>query len=240
MLKPLNTLQMPKYKITDIFFDLDHTLWDFDANSALAFDKLIAKHKLPVSLSDFLEIYEPINSQYWVDYAKGTKTKDEVKFNRLRDTFKSLNIDVSQELIEVLADEYLDFLKKESILMDGTIEILDYLKPKYRLHILTNGFAEVQSDKMRHSGIEDYFDLMITSEEIGKLKPHPDVFRHALQQAGVFAHNTYMIGDNLKSDILGAKNMGMHVVHYDPENKSDIDKKIIPRISHLAALKEIL
>ena len=231
---------MPKFKITDIFFDLDHTLWDFEANSAQAFDKLIVKHQLPVSLSAFLEVYEPINKQYWEDYAQGKKTKNEVKYNRLIDTFEALNIDVSQELIEVLATEYLDFLKKESILMDGTMEILDYLKPKYRLHILTNGFAEVQSDKMCHSGIENYFDLMITSEEIGKLKPHPEVFQHALQQAGVFAHNTYMIGDNLKSDILGAKNMGMYVVHYDPESRSDIDKKIIPRISHLRELKEIL
>jgi len=231
---------MPKFKITDIFFDLDHTLWDFDANSAKAFDKLIAKHALPVGLSAFLEIYEPINRQYWADYANGIKTKKEVKFNRLIDTFDALNIDINQELIEVLAGDYLDFLKEEHILMDGTIEILDYLKDKYRLHILTNGFAEVQSDKMRHSGISAYFDLMITSEEIGKLKPHPEVFRHALQKAGVFAHNTYMIGDNFKSDILGAKNMGMYVVHYDPENQSDTDKKIIPRISHLLELKEIL
>jgi putative hydrolase of the HAD superfamily len=167
---------MLKNDITDIFFDLDHTLWDFETNSNKAFEKLLDKHQMPVSIKHFLEVYEPINYQYWVDYAKGLKTKDEVKYNRLKDTFKALNVDVTNELIEILANEYLDFLKKESALMPGTVEILDYLKGKYRLHILTNGFLEVQADKMTNSGIAHYFEHVITSESVGKLKPHPEVF----------------------------------------------------------------
>ncbi len=231
---------MLKTKITDIFFDLDHTLWDFEANSKRAFEKLLKKHQIPVQINDFLKIYEPVNREYWEQYAKQQKTKTEVKYNRLTDTFKALNIDISQQLIEILADEYLDFLKRESILMDGALGILDYLKNKYRLHILTNGFIEVQTDKMQYSGLEPYFETMITTEETGKLKPHPDVFNYALQKAGTFAHKSYMIGDNFQSDILGARNVGMHAIHFDPEGKNDIDFKIIPKVKHLLEIKEIL
>ncbi len=231
---------MLKSKITDIFFDLDHTLWDFEANSKLAFEKLLKKHQIPVHIDDYLKVYEPINRQYWEAYAKQQKNKAEVKYGRLTDTFKALNIEVSQPLIEKLANEYLDFLKKERILMDGALELLGYLKGRYRLHILTNGFTEVQSDKMQHSGLESYFELMITSEETGKLKPHPDVFNYALHKAETFAHKSYMIGDNFQSDVLGARNVGMHAIHFDPDNTSDVDFKIIPKVKHLLEIKEIL
>ncbi len=231
---------MLKMRITDIFFDLDHTLWDFEANSKRAFEKLLRKHQIPVEIDSFLNIYEPINRDYWEQYAKRQKTKTEVKYDRLTDTFKALNVDVSPQMIKVLADEYLDFLKRESILIGGAVEILEYLKDKYRLHILTNGFTEVQTDKLRYSGLEPYFDLMITSEETGKLKPHPGVFKYALKKAGTFAHKSYMIGDNFQSDILGARNVGMHAIHFDPEGTNDVDSKIIPKVKHLLEIKEIL
>jgi len=208
---------MLKTQITDIFFDLDHTLWDFDTNSNKAYEKLLAKYNIPLDIATFTAVYEPINTQYWEDYSKGLKTKEEVKYNRLRDTFAHFdNLSITDDLIKKIAEEYLDYLKDETALMEGTIEILDYLKDKYRLHILTNGFKEIQYDKMKNSGIAHYFDYTITSEEAGQLKPHPDVFRHALQKAGTFAHTSFMIGDNFKSDVLGARNVGMHAIHFDP------------------------
>ncbi len=231
---------MLKTRITDIFFDLDHTLWDFEANSKHAFEKLLRKHQIPVEIDSFLNVYEPINRDYWEQYAKRQKTKTEVKYDRLTDTFKSLNVDVSPQMIKVLADEYLYFLKRESILMDGAVEILEYLIDKYRLHILTNGFTEVQTDKLRYSGLTSYFELLITSEETGKLKPHPEVFKYALKKAGTFAHKSYMIGDNFQSDVLGARNVGMHAIHFDPEGTNDVDFKIIPKVKHLLEIKEIL
>ncbi len=231
MLKPI---------ITDIFFDLDHTLWDFEKNSKSAFEKLLIKHGIPVSIEQFLEVYIPINHQYWEDYAKQIKTKEEVKFDRLIDTFKALDINVPKELIPILADEYLELLKQEKHLIDGSIEILDYLKDKYRLHILTNGFIEIQRDKMANSGILPYFKEIISSEEAGKQKPHPEVFNYALQKAGAFAHQSFMIGDNFKSDILGARNVGMHAIHFDPFEQSNVDFKIIPKVKHLLELKKIL
>jgi len=231
---------MIQNKITDIFFDLDHTLWDFETNSKLAFEKLLKKHQIPVEIDAYITVYEPINHQYWQDYARGLKTKNEVKYKRLTDTFKALGIDVKDALIKILADEYLDFLKKENTLMEGAVEILDYLRNKYRLHILTNGFTEVQTEKMQNSGIAHYFEHLITSEETGKLKPHPEVFKHALQIAGSFAHKSYMIGDNFQSDVLGARNVGMHAIHYDPLGQSEVDDKIIPKVKHLIEIKEIL
>jgi len=231
---------MNQVQITDIFFDLDHTLWDFETNSKLAFEKLLLQHSLPVDIDDFIKIYEPVNHRYWEEYAKGLKTKNEVKYNRLIDTFKLLNMEVSESMIQVLAEGYLDFLKKENTLMEGTIEILDYLKNKYKLHILTNGFTEVQTEKMENSGIAGYFDFLITSEETGKLKPHPDVFKYALQTAGTYAHKSYMIGDNFQSDVLGARNVGMHAIHFDPLGKNDVDFKIIPKVKKLIEIKEIL
>ncbi len=231
---------MLKTNITDIFIDLDHTLWDFDTNSKSAFEKLLKKHQIPIHINTFLEIYEPVNRQYWEQYSKQQKTKTEVKFGRLTDTFKILKIDISRQIIEVMAVDYLDFLKRESVLMDGAIELLDYLKNKYRLHILTNGFVEVQSDKIRFSGLDSYFEHLITSEATGKLKPHPDIFKYALQKAGTFAHQSYMIGDNFQSDVLGARNVGMHAIHFDPDETSEVDFMIIPKVKHLSEIKEIL
>ncbi len=231
---------MYKAKITDIFIDLDHTLWDFETNSKKAFEKLLNKHQIPVDINDFAEVYEPINQQYWEAYSKGIKTKEEVKYDRLIDTFKSLNISISKEMIHLIAHEYLELLKTEKKLLDGAKELLEYLKEKYRLHILTNGFKEIQKEKMQHSGIAHYFENIITSEETGKQKPHPDVFKYALQKAETFAHQSYMIGDNFKSDVLGARNVGMYAIHYDPMGLNNVDYKIIPKVRHLSEIKNIL
>ncbi len=231
---------MLKSTITDIFFDLDHTLWDFQINSDIAFGQLLQKHQLPFDLQEFLNVYEPINQQYWIEYAQQKRTKEEVKYGRLTDTFKQLNYSLPKEKIKLLAQDYLDLLKQGTALIPGTIVLLDYLKPKYHLHILTNGFAEVQADKLKNAGIDHYFDHLITSEETGKLKPHPIVFKQALKKAGSLAHKSFMIGDNLKTDVLGARNAGMHAIHFDPADQSDIDFKIIPKVRRLIEIKEIL
>ena len=127
-----------------IFFDLDHTLWDFDKNSALTFQKLFKRHDIPLSLERFLEVYVPINLNYWKLYREEKINKKALRFSRLDDAFRVLNISVTPELIHILSDEYISFLSTFNHLFDGTLEILEYLKPKYKLHIITNGFKEVQ------------------------------------------------------------------------------------------------
>ncbi len=229
-----------KNNLTDIFFDLDHTLWDFDANSKLAFEKLLKKNNLNLSIEDFCKIYKPINSYYWEEYSKGNKTKKEVKLGRLEETFASLNISTTSSFIEDFAHDYLHFLKEEKLLIEGSLEILEYLKNKYKLHILTNGFIEIQEGKIKNAGIEHFFDQIISSEEIGKQKPHPEVFKYAVNKANTFAHKSVMIGDNFKSDILGARNAGMHVIHFDLYDQNKVDTKIIPKVNQLVEIKKIL
>ncbi len=227
-------------KITDIFFDLDHTIWDFEANSKLAFEKLLNKNKIEISIDDFLKIYEPINKNYWDRYAQAIITKKEVKYGRLIDTFSTLNIAVDDDFINKFASDYLNLLKEETILMDGTIEILEYLFPKYRLHILTNGFIEIQNQKIINSKLDKYFIEVISSEEIGKQKPHPEVFNYALKKANTSSYKSIMIGDNFKSDILGARNVGMQAIFYDIAQQNLVEDKIIPSIKHLSELRNLL
>ena len=136
-----------------IFFDLDHTLWDFDKNSALTFQKLFKRHDIPLSLETFLEVYVPINLNYWKLYREEKINKEALRFSRLDDAFRVLNISVTPELIHILSDEYITFLSTFNHLFEGTLEILEYLKPKYKLHIITNGFKEVQHGKLKKSGI---------------------------------------------------------------------------------------
>src|SRR5690606_3336058 len=134
--------------ITDIFFDLDHTLWDFEKNSALAFYKVFEKHKIQADVVHFLSVYEQINHEYWKLYQEEKVTKQELRRGRLNDAFSELGIVFPLEVIDAMAVSYIDFLPENNYLFDGTIDILNYLKPNYNLHIITNGFEEVQHRKI--------------------------------------------------------------------------------------------
>ena len=124
-------------------------------------------------------------------------------------------------------------------LFEGTFELLDYLKDKYELHIITNGFEEVQTLKMSKSGILDYFNHVITSESVGVKKPNPKVFEFAMQEAKTQPGASLMIGDNLEADIQGALNVGMQVIHFNSENLPDIPQNIIS-VTNLLEIKRYL
>ena len=143
--------------ITDIFFDLDHTLWDFDKNSVLAFDKIFKTHHPKIDTNQFVEIYAPINQSCWKLYQVDKITHEELRYQRLKQTFDILNYTISDEEIDQISVDYIEFLPDNNLLFDGAKEILEYLFPKYNLHIITNGFAEVQTRKLKNSGIENYF-----------------------------------------------------------------------------------
>ena len=168
-------------RIKHVFFDLDHTLWDFEKNSDLTFQKIFKKQKIELNLNDFLEVYKPLNLQYWRLYREEKVTKSELRYQRLKKTFDAVNYTISDVLIDEIADQYIEYLPHFNYLFDGTFEILDYLKEKYVLHIITNGFEEVQTKKMESSKILHYFDAIITSESVGVKKPNPKVFHHALK-----------------------------------------------------------
>lgn len=204
-----------KHTVTDVFFDLDHTLWDFEKNSALTFEKILAKNDVQLRLDTFLEIYRPLNLEYWKLYREEKITKEKLRYGRLRSTFDALSYPVEDDLIHTLATEYIAELPNYTHLFKDTLAVLDYLKPQYKLHIITNGFEEVQHKKLKGTAIQHYFIHIITSETVGVKKPNPLIFEHALEKASVAPYNTVMIGDSLEADILGAKNAGMKTIHFN-------------------------
>ncbi len=226
--------------IKHIFFDLDHTLWDFEKNSDDAYRRLLREEQIPVNFDTFIRTYNPVNRQYWEAYARGEKTKDEVKYFRLRDTFRALNVPVPEEKTRYLAEKYLTLLAQGTQLFPGAVEILACLQKNYPLHLITNGFTEVQQTKIRRSGLEQFFKTVTITEETGYLKPHPEIFRYALRKAGARADQSLMIGDNWQSDIVGAKNVGMHTIFFDPDDTFDPPEVVTVKIRHLTELKKHL
>ncbi|MCE2612949.1 YjjG family noncanonical pyrimidine nucleotidase [Flavobacteriaceae bacterium D16] len=209
---------MYKDLVTDVFFDLDHTLWDFEKNSALTFAKIFEESGLEVDLDRFLEIYAPINLAYWKLYREEKISKPDLRYARLRNTFDRLSMLVDDEIINTLSVQYIEHLSTFNHLVPNTLAILDYLQPNYRLHIITNGFQEVQRKKLENASIAKYFEHVIDSETAGVKKPNPYIFDFSLEQAAVAPEKAIMIGDSLEADVLGARAVGLHTLHYNAHN----------------------
>lgn len=225
-------------KVTDIFFDLDHTLWDFEKNSALTFELIFEKHGLPIDLEHFLEHYVPINLRFWKLYREDKINKPELRYQRLRQSFDLINVTIDDKTINQLSEDYITYLSSFKHTLPGATEILDYLKKTYRLHIITNGFTEIQEKKMMVSNIRQYFDVVVDSEMAGVKKPNPNIFHTALNLAGVRPEKALMIGDNLEADILGAQNVGLNTIHLTTGEKQN--QKFSPSIVHLNEIKSLL
>ncbi len=221
-------------EITDVFFDLDHTLWDFDKNSALTFEKIFKLNEVNVDITEFLFHYEPINLQYWKLFREEKIDKESLRFRRLNDAFLAIDRVLNKELIYKLSEDYITHLSSFNYLFENTIEILDYLSLKYSLHIITNGFKEVQQKKLTHSKIDHYFKTVTNSEAVGVKKPNPKIFNYAIEIANTTANKSIMIGDNYEADILGANNIGMDTIFFDVTNQScDNNIKQIDNLIHL-------
>ncbi len=221
-----------------LFFDLDHTLWDFDKNSAFAFDKIFKATGLDIPLQDFLKIYIPRNQHYWKLYQVNQISHEDLRYYRLKDVFDALYFEVSDELIHHLSDEYIAHLPQFNYLFEGAIEILDYLKPNYQLHIITNGFSHVQDKKITNSKIGHYFETITNSELAGQKKPNFIIFEYALKSAKASKQESIMIGDSFEADVLGALNFGMDAIFFN-ESKIDTSHEVL-QINHLLELKKIL
>ena len=180
----------------------------------------------------------PLNLKYWELYRHEKVTQPQLRYGRLKDTFDQLNYEISDELIDLLSTEYIHYLPEFNYLFDGTIEVLEYLNDKYCLHIITNGFQEVQAGKMKNSGIDKYFKTITNSEMAGVKKPNPKIFEYALQKANAKKQNSIMIGDCLDADINGALNFGMDAIHFN-ENKKEIPNHV-KQVNHLIELKNHL
>lgn len=223
--------------ITDVFFDLDHTLWDFERNSALTFEKVLAKHGVSVPLEDFLRHYVPLNHVYWEKFRKDEVTAQELRYGRLKDTFDLLGYEASEALIDAMADDYAAHLSDNNHLFDGTLEILDYLSKKYRLHIITNGFQEIQYKKIDGANIGHYFATVTDSEKAGVKKPNPQIFEYALNLANAKKENCIMIGDCIEADVRGAIDYGIDAILF---NTATVPSAGVKHIVRLEDLKKFL
>ncbi len=224
--------------VKHIFFDLDHTLWDFETNSSKTFEKIFKYNNVDANILVFLNYYKPINFEYWRLYRNEKISKEKLRYGRLKDTFDKMNYNISDDLIDILSEEYISVLPMFNSLFEGTHELLHYLKPKYQLHIITNGFCEIQADKLRNSKIDTYFDKVITSDSVGVKKPNPRIFEYALKVAKATKKESLMIGDSWEADIMGAKNFGIQPIYCNFDNQS-VDPSIIS-INELLELKNLL
>ncbi|BDU23648.1 MULTISPECIES: YjjG family noncanonical pyrimidine nucleotidase [unclassified Flavobacterium] len=225
-------------KITDIFFDLDHTLWDFDKNSEMAFDRIFKEKYAEIPTADFIKQYIPINQECWRLYQNDKITHQELRYNRLKFSFDALNYVISEENIFEIANDYIEFLTDNNYLFDGAIEVLEYLKPKYKLHIITNGFANVQEKKINNASLGGYFATITNSELAGVKKPNSIIFDYALQLANTSKENSIMIGDDFEADVNGALNAGLDAIFFN-EKKLDVSGDY-KQINHLLELKKYL
>jgi len=225
-----------------IFFDLDHTIWDFDKNAEETLQELYVIHgldKIGLSSADaFIETYTRNNHSLWAQYHVGKITKDYLREARFRTTF--LDLGVKPELIPVgFEDEYVKLCPTKTNLFPDSHEVLTYLKGKYTMHLISNGFKESTEIKIAGSNISQYFDQIIISEAVGINKPDKAIFEHALKLAGAVKDESIMIGDSIEADIRGALNFGMDAIYFNPAQLPKPDD-VPAQINNLKELMDLL
>lgn len=210
-----------KYK--HIFFDLDHTLYDFDRSTLDTFLELHKKFELDkkgvLPFDSFFERYQVVNIGLWEQYRLGNIEKEVLNVKRFYLVLKEYGID-DWDMSEEFANEYLDLAPRKKCLFPGVFEALDYLIEKYDLHLITNGFEEVQEKKIDSNGLRKYFKTITTSEEAGVKKPESGIFRLALSKAKAAINESLMVGDNIEVDIAGARDFGMDQMLFNSDEKS--------------------
>jgi putative hydrolase of the HAD superfamily len=230
-----------KYKY--LFFDLDHTIWDFDANAKAT----LAQLHLDLNLVDkgvhdfdlFHRNYLAHNEKLWARYRNGHIRQEELRIKRMWLTLLDFRI-ADEELARQLSELFLQLLPTRTILFPDTIEVLDYLRNKgYELHLITNGFEKTQHSKLESSGLDRFFGKVITSESSNSLKPQREIFDYALRVTGARVEESLMIGDSVEVDIAGAQGAGMDQVHV---NYNDAPQELTPTytVRQLRELKDFL
>ena len=216
---------MTTKKYTHLFFDLDNTIWDFNANSYDALQVALDKLELldPIgSYDDFFKIYSDVNEKLWEQYRQGSMTKKVLSVQRFEESFEKHGTPLPQGGASVNYT-YLLEMPLQTRLVDGARELLDHLHGKYEMSVITNGFKEVQYDKIQKSGLSKYFRKIFISEEIGAQKPHKQIFEHAVKSMNAKKKKSLMIGDSWDADIVGAMNFGIDQVFFSPIlGKSDL------------------
>lgn len=228
-------------KYTHIFFDLDHTLWDYEANARKVLSDLYHEFELnqhlDADVERFLQKFIQTNDILWAKYNVGEIGRDDIRLSRFKNLLTALNGTADLDHMK-MSEYFLYHCPRQSKIMDGADMILDYLSKRYHLSIITNGFDDVQSVKLNACGLDKYFSHVFTSESTGFKKPSREIFDHAVATVNASHDKCLMIGDNPNTDILGAQNSGITPVLYNPTGKI---KSTCPiQIEHLSELMRLL
>jgi putative hydrolase of the HAD superfamily len=231
-----------KYK--HLFFDLDHTLWDFDANSRQTLEELYQLLDLGTKgvhdFDLFHKNYLVHNDKLWERYRKGIIKVDELRWKRM--WLSLLDFKIGDEILaREMGNIFLELLPTRKLLFPNATDVLDYLvDKKYVLHLITNGFEKTQHSKLKNSGLDKYFTVVITSEGSNSLKPNKEIFEYAFRQTGALPEQSIMIGDTIDVDIAGAFNAGIDQVHVNHLTKEPVrlSEKVLPTYT-VYSLKEL-
>lgn len=230
---------MKNYK--HIFFDLDRTLWDFNANAGETLKQIINVFKLEkvvTNVDEFIIYFHLYNDLLWDHFRDGKIRKHSLRIERFNMLFNRYKID-DKELIASVSRYYLNTAPTKTVLIEGTKEILPYLAAKYKLYVISNGFYDVQLTKVINSGISRYIAKVFTSDRIGYAKPDKRIYEYAVTSINAHKVDCLMIGDDIKNDIIGAQNANIDQVFFNPED-SECNAKPTYEIKKLVDLKEII
>ena len=231
---------MKKYKA--VFFDLDHTLWDYDLNSRETLDELFIEHKVHeipgVEFGHFHDTFQRVNLQLWDQYDRGFIDRDVIRHDRFKIILTELGSN-DQILAERLAEDYSVLSPTKKNLVPNALEVLLYLSDRYPLYLVTNGFESMQTAKAESGGIRKFFQDVITSERAGHKKPAREIFDYTLSIGKIAPEEVVMVGDNILTDIEGATNAGIDSVFYNPRKVESNDVATF-EIADLLELKSIL
>ena len=226
----------------NLFIDLDDTLWDIRHNGRVCLEEIFRDYRFEQFYSSFEEYYEvfiPYNRHLWSLYRAGAIKKEELNTERFLMPLRPFGVDDPAYAKRVSLD-FLERTTHKTGLIEGALELLNYLKPRYRMHILSNGFREVQYRKIENSGLKPYFQKIILSEDAGINKPHAEIFTYALKCTNSRRHETVMIGDSWEADILGAYNSRIAQIWFNPDHEPS--QEFVPSytVHTLLEIKEIL
>lgn len=230
-------------KYTHLFFDLDHTLWDFERNSVATLETLYSEVDLAGKgiddFNDFNIVYHEINDRLWDRFRKGFLSRQDLRWKRMFQTLVHYKIH-DESLAKTMSERYLEILPTQTHLFPHCLELMEYCKSKaYEMHLITNGFELTQQLKLKNSNLESYFDRMITSELAMSMKPEKEIFEYALRETGASANSSLMIGDAMDVDILGAQRVGMDQVYFNP-NRIEHEGSPTYEIEHLNEMYQIV
>lgn len=225
-----------------IFFDLDHTLWDFDKNAEETLHELFVRHDLSgrgiPSADTFISCYTRNNHRLWAEYHLGQITKEHLRAERFSRTFRELGMSADR-LPDTFEDDYVRLCPTKTNLFPMAHETLAYLGEKYTLHLISNGFRESTEYKIANTGLARYFDTIVISEICGVNKPDKAIFDYALNGAGAKKTESLMVGDSLEADVYGALNFGIAAIYFNPLQKEK-PADVPVQVSALSELMDLL